>query len=46
MARSMTLFILSAADQAALKYFTRTGCRPVRVVRRVRALLALARGTG
>ena len=46
MARSITLFILPAADQAALEDFTRTGCRPVRAVRRARALLALARGIG
>ena len=46
MARSITLFILPAADQAALEDFTRTGCRPVRAVRRAQALLALARGIG
>ena len=44
MARPITLFILPAADQAALADFTRTGCRPVRAVRRAQALLALARG--
>ena len=46
MARSITLFILPAADQAALEDFTRTGCRPVRAVRRAQALLALATGIG
>ena len=46
MARPITLFILPAADQAALEDFTRTGCRPVRAVRRAQALLALARGIG
>ena len=43
MARPITLFILPAADQAALEDFTRTGCRSVR---RAQALLALARGIG
>ena len=46
MARAITLFILPAVDRAALKDFTRTGCRPVRAVRRAQALLALARGIG
>ena len=46
MARPTSPFILSAADQAALEDFTRTGCRPVRAVRRAQALLALARGIG
>ena len=46
MARPITLFILPAADRAALEDFTRTGCRPVRAVRRAQALLALARGIG
>ncbi len=46
MARSITPFALPAADQAALKNFTRTGCRPVRAVRRAQALLALATGIG
>ena len=47
MARPLTPFILSAADQSALETFTRTGCRPVRAVRRpVRALLALSTGMG
>lgn len=46
MARSLTPFTLPAADQAALEDFTRTGCRPVRAVRRAQALLALARGLG
>ena len=46
MARSHTLFTLPAADQAALEDFTRTGCRPVRAVRRAQALLALATGIG
>ena len=46
MARPITPFILPAADQAALEDFTRTGCRPVRAVRRAQALLALARGIG
>ena len=46
MARPPTPFILPAADQAALEDFTRTGCRPVRAVRRAQALLALARGIG
>ena len=46
MARPLTLFILPATDQAALADFTRTGCRPVRAVRRAQALLALARGIG
>ena len=41
MARPITLFILPAADRAALEDFTRTGCRPVRAVRR-----ALATGIG
>ena len=46
MARPHTPFILPAADQAALEDFTRTGCRPVRAVRRAQALLALATGIG
>ena len=46
MARPITPFILPAADQAALEDFTRTGCRPVRAVRRAQALLALATGIG
>lgn len=46
MARPITLFALPAADQAALENFTRTGCRPVRAVRRAQALLALATGIG
>ena len=46
MARPISPFILPAADQAALEDFTRTGCRPVRAVRRAQALLALARGIG
>ena len=46
MARPITRFILPAADQAALKDFTRMGCRPVRAVRRAQALLALATGIG
>lgn len=46
MARPITPFILPAADQAALADFTRTGCRPVRAVRRAQALLALATGIG
>ncbi|TDN38689.1 helix-turn-helix domain-containing protein [Hymenobacter sp. UV11] len=46
MARPITLFALPAADQAALENFTRTGCRPVRAVRRAQALLALATGLG
>ena len=46
MARPVTPFILPAADQAALEDFTRTGCRPVRAVRRAQALLALATGIG
>ncbi|OGX82102.1 helix-turn-helix domain-containing protein [Hymenobacter coccineus] len=37
---------MPAADQAALEDFTRTGCRPVRAVRRAQALLALATGIG
>jgi len=44
MARPITRFTLPAADQAALEDFTRTGCRPVRAVRRAQALLALAAG--
>ncbi|GAA4359045.1 hypothetical protein GCM10023185_25280 [Hymenobacter saemangeumensis] len=46
MARPLTPFTLPAADQAALEDFTRTGCRPVRAVRRAQALLALAQGIG
>ncbi len=46
MARPIALFALPAADQAALENFTRTGCRPVRAVRRAQALLALATGIG
>jgi transposase len=46
MARPITPFPLLAADQAALEDFTRTGCRPVRAVRRAQALLALATGIG
>ena len=46
MARPISPFMLPAADQAALEDFTRTGCRPVRAVRRAQALLALARGIG
>ena len=46
MARPITPFTLPAADQAALEDFTRTGCRPVRAVRRAQALLALATGIG
>ena len=46
MARPLTPFIRPATDQAALADFTRTGCRPVRAVRRAQALLALARGIG
>ncbi|AWM32561.1 helix-turn-helix domain-containing protein [Hymenobacter nivis] len=46
MARPITPFTLAAADQAALENFTRTGCRPVRAVRRAQALLALATGIG
>lgn len=46
MARPITPFALPAADQAALENFTRTGCRPVRAVRRAQALLALATGIG
>ena len=46
MARPITSFALPAADQAALENFTRTGCRPVRAVRRAQALLALATGIG
>jgi transposase len=46
MARPITTFSLPAADQAALEEFTRTGCRPVRAVRRAQALLALATGQG
>ena len=46
MARPISPFILPAADQAALEDFTRTGCRPVRAVRRAQALLALARQEG
>ncbi|RZK14630.1 MAG: helix-turn-helix domain-containing protein [Hymenobacter sp.] len=46
MARPITAFALPAADQAALENFTRTGCRPVRAVRRAQALLALATGIG
>ncbi len=44
MARPIIPFALPAADQAALENFTRTGCRPVRAVRRAQALLALATG--
>jgi len=46
MARPITPFALPAADQAVLENFTRTGCRPVRAVRRAQALLALATGIG
>jgi transposase len=46
MARPITSFALPAADQAALENFTRTGCRPVRAVRRAQALLTLATGIG
>lgn len=46
MARPIIPFALPAADQAALEDFTRTGCRPVRAVRRAQALLALATGIG
>ncbi|RZK21397.1 MAG: helix-turn-helix domain-containing protein [Hymenobacter sp.] len=46
MARPITSFALPAADQAALENFTRTGCRPVRGMRRAQALLALATGIG
>ena len=46
MSRPITPFTLPAADQAALEAFTRTGCRPVRAVRRAQALLALATGIG
>lgn len=46
MARPITSFPLLAADQAALKNFTRTGCRPVRAVRPAQALLARATGIG
>lgn len=46
MARPLTLFILPAADQAALENFTHTGRRSVRAVRRAQALLALATGIG
>jgi len=44
MTRPYPPFTLPAADQAALEDFTRTGCRPVRVMRRAQALLALASG--
>jgi transposase len=46
MPRPITPFLLPAADQSALENFTRTGCRPVRAVRRAQALLALATGIG
>ena len=46
MARPLTLFILPAADQAALENFTHTGRQSVRAVRRAQALLALATGIG
>ena len=46
MARPLIPFILPAADQSALETFMRTGCRPVRAVRRAQALLALATGIG
>ena len=46
MVRPLTRFTLPTADQAALEDFTRTGCRPVRAVRRAQALLALATGVG
>ena len=46
MARPILPFMLPAADQSALENFTRTGRRPVRAVRRARALLALATGIG
>lgn len=46
MARPITPFALPPADQAALKTITRTGCRPVRAVRRAQALLALATSIG
>lgn len=44
MARPIPLFTLPATDQVAREDFTRTGCRPVRAVRRAQALLALAAG--
>jgi len=46
MPRPITPFVLPAADRAALEDFTRTGCRPVRAVRRAQALLDQARGIG
>lgn len=46
MARTIIPFCLPAADQASLENFVRTGCRPVRAVRRAQALLALAGGIG
>jgi transposase len=46
MARPITAFALLPADQAALEDFTRTGCRPVRAVRRAQALRVLATGIG
>ena len=46
MARPITPFALSAADQAALEKFTHTGRRPVRAVRRAQTLLVLATGIG
>lgn len=46
MTRPYTPFTLPAADQAALEDFTRTGCRPVRAMRRAQELLALASGIG
>lgn len=46
MSHPLTSFLLSAADQAALEDFTRTGCRPVRAVRRAQALLTLTSGIG
>lgn len=46
MARPIIPFVLPPVDQAVLENFTRTGCRPVRAVRRAQALLALATGIG
>ena len=40
MARPITPLPLPAADQSVLEDFTRTGCRPVRAVRRALVLLA------